>query len=54
MGIRARQLLRLFTMGSHRRAVWEREIAFLKDTGVPAGFLRMPPSWTGYVPPVSR
>ncbi len=35
----ARQLLALLTMGSHRREVHEREIAFLQDNGVPAGFL---------------
>jgi hypothetical protein len=26
-------------MGSRRREVWEREIVFLQDNGVPAGFL---------------
>ncbi len=26
-------------MGSHRRETWERQITFLKDVGVPAGFL---------------
>jgi hypothetical protein len=35
----ARQLLRLLTMGSRRREVWERDIAFLQDNGVPADFL---------------
>ncbi|WP_430782323.1 TniQ family protein [Actinoplanes sp. G11-F43] len=35
----ARQLLGLLTMGSRRRDVWEREIAFLQDNGVPAEFL---------------
>lgn len=35
----ARQLLGLLTMGSHRRETWERQITFLKDVGVPAGFL---------------
>ncbi|WP_082312838.1 hypothetical protein [Salinispora fenicalii] len=25
--------------GSHRRETWERQITFLKDVGVPAGFL---------------
>jgi hypothetical protein len=35
----ARPLLGLLTMGSRRRDAWEREIAFLQDNGVPAGFL---------------
>jgi hypothetical protein len=35
----ARQLLGLLTLGSRRREVHEREIAFLHDNGVPAGFL---------------
>ena len=35
----ARQLLGLFKMGSRRLEVWEREITFLKDNGVPASFL---------------
>jgi hypothetical protein len=35
----ARQLLGPLTLGSRRREVWEREIAFLRDSGVPADFL---------------
>ena len=35
----ARQLLGLLTLGSRRREVWDREIAFLQDSGVPADFL---------------
>lgn len=35
----ARQFLGLLTMVSRRREVWEREIAFLQDNGVPPGFL---------------
>ncbi|MEW2386314.1 TniQ family protein [Micromonospora sp. NPDC047707] len=35
----ARQLLGLLTMGSRRREVWEREVIFLQDNGVPTDFL---------------
>jgi hypothetical protein len=35
----ARQLLALLIMGRRSREVHEREIAFLQDNGVPAGFL---------------
>jgi hypothetical protein len=35
----ARQFLGLLAVGSRRREVWEREISFLENNGVPAGFL---------------
>ena len=50
----ARQLLGLLTMGSRRREIWEREIAFLRDNGVPAGFLPDAAELDRVLGPVSR